>query len=287
MPSFFITSVLKVRCSTPHLCDPPLAHVVRARAAQLAVDGVEILRDLGGVFPRAIFFVNYLLAVGLVSNFFELLNFPASLVSWCVRARVTACACMASTHARFRARRYRRRKAITSYERARAAKSVPFQVGYEYAYLLALLSMTLLFSTVVPILVPFGILTFATKHLVDRNNLVYVYTSTTHSNAAMVRVVLTQVVIGTAFYQLAMFSFFLFSKADIAKAIVAGLLLVPSGERLACAHAVGIRVALTRIPARSGCGDLRALLVCVRPRAGHQRGRRGASQSARRGGCVS
>lgn len=96
--------------------------------------------------------------------------------------------------------------------------------------------MTLLFSTVVPILVPFGILTFATKHLVDRNNLAYVYTSTTHSNAQLVRVVLTQVVIGTAFYQLAMFSFFLFSKEDIVKAIIAGLLLVPSGKE--CARAL-------------------------------------------------
>lgn len=119
-------------------------------------------------------------------------------------------------------------------------------MGYEYAYLNVVLAMTLLFSTVVPVLVPFGLVTFFTKHMVDRNvsgvlccgmprsfptpfkqNLVYAYTST-HSNARMLRIVLTQVVIGTAFYQLAMFSFFLFSKQDEAKAILSGLLLVPS-----------------------------------------------------------
>lgn len=83
MPSFFITSVLKVRMKRVRACVSFLVgRLYLATDPQLAIDGLEILRDLGGVFPRAIFFVNYLLAVGLVSNFFELLNFPASLVSW-------------------------------------------------------------------------------------------------------------------------------------------------------------------------------------------------------------
>jgi hypothetical protein len=60
--------------------------------------GWEILRDLGGIFPRAIFFVNYLLAIGLVSNFLELLNFPGALIAWA-----------------------RRRRALTPYERRKGA----------------------------------------------------------------------------------------------------------------------------------------------------------------------
>ncbi len=187
--------------------------------------GWQILRDLGGVFPRAIFFVNYLLAIGLVSNFLELLNFPGVAVAW-----------------------YRRRNALTAYERrrgekrdwkmtsvfatnvlraARKAAKSKFLLGYEYAYQMVLLSMTLLFSSVVPLLMPFAFFAFLTKHFVDRNNLVYVY-SRPQTNTKIVRIVLTQVLIGCAFYQMAMFCFFLFSKEDQVKAIVVGMLLTAS-----------------------------------------------------------
>lgn len=168
--------------------------------------GWQLLRDLGGVFPRAVFFVNYLLAIGLMSNFFELLNFPGSLVGW-----------------------WRERRALTAYERRKARKTAKakFQLGYEYAYQMVLLSMTLLFSSVVPVLVPFALFAFLTKHLVDRQNLFYVY-SHPHTNTRIVRLVLAQIVLGLAFYQTAMFSFFLFNKEDRVKAILCGLLLVPS-----------------------------------------------------------
>lgn len=50
------------------------------------------------------------MAIGLVSNFFELLNFPGVLVAW-----------------------YRRRHALTTYDRrlARKAAKAKFQLGYE------------------------------------------------------------------------------------------------------------------------------------------------------------
>ena len=168
--------------------------------------GWQILADLGGVFPRAIFFVNYLLAIGLVSNFFELLNLPGSVVGW-----------------------FRMRAALTAYERRRALKTMrsKFQLGYEYSYQNVLLSMTLLFSSVVPVLLPFALFAFFTKHCVDRNNLVHVY-SNPHTNTKIVRVVLTQVIIGCGFYQMVMFCFFLFGKEDETQAIAVGLLLVAS-----------------------------------------------------------
>lgn len=188
MPSIFMTSV-----------------DVLFKIALSKDGGWEILRDLGGVFPRALFFINYLLAVGLVSNFFELLNFPGVFIAW-----------------------WRTRRALTAYDRRRAQKAsrARFLLGYEYAYQMVLLSMTLLFSTVVPVLVPFGLFAFFGKHIVDRINLTTVYEKP-HTNTKIVRIVLSQVVIGTSFYIVAMFSFFLFSKHDQLKAILAGLMLVP------------------------------------------------------------
>lgn len=92
---------------------------------------------------------------------------------------------------------------------------------------MVLLSMTLLFSSVVPVLLPFAFFAFLTKHFVDRNNLVYV-NARPHTNTKIVRIVLTQVVVGLSFYQLVMFCFFLFGKEDQTKAIVVGLTLALS-----------------------------------------------------------
>jgi hypothetical protein len=92
---------------------------------------------------------------------------------------------------------------------------------------MVLLSMTLLFSSVVPVLLPFAFFAFLTKHFVDRNNLVYVFTRP-HTNTKIVRIVLTQVIVGLSFYQFAMFCFFLFSKEDQTKAIVVGMTMAVS-----------------------------------------------------------
>jgi len=75
-----------------------------------------------------------------------------------------------------------------------------FEYGFQYAWILTVFTVTISFSVVCPIIVPFGLIYMFLKHLVDRYNLyfAYVYTKVddkihkTALNFSIVSVILLQ-----------------------------------------------------------------------------------------------
>lgn len=85
-----------------------------------------------------------------------------------------------------------------------------FDLGYSVAYSVAMFAMVLIFSTSVPLILPFGTLFFGIKYLVDKYNLVYVYPMEFDYHGSIARKsIITYLVFAIFLYQLVMSSFFL------------------------------------------------------------------------------
>ena len=100
------------------------------------------------------FFVNYVITAAMIGTGLELIRFPELfwyLIQICVS----------------------RSKADTP--AIRKAIKYEFRFGEQYARMMLIFAMVVMFSMSCPLITPFGLLYFILKHLVDRHNLAYVY----------------------------------------------------------------------------------------------------------------
>jgi hypothetical protein len=100
------------------------------------------------------FFVNYVITAALVGCGLELIRFPEMF--WYM-IQICWSRSQADTPAIQRSIRYE------------------FRFGEQYARMMLLFCMTVMFSVSCPLITPFGCLYFITKHYVDRHNIFYVY----------------------------------------------------------------------------------------------------------------
>ena len=100
------------------------------------------------------FFVNYVITAAMIGSGLELIRFPELfwyLIQICIS----------------------RSKADTP--AIRKAIKYEFRFGEQYARMMLIFAMTVMFSLSCPLITPFGLLYFILKHLVDRHNLAFVY----------------------------------------------------------------------------------------------------------------
>eukprot|EP00095_Tigriopus_kingsejongensis_P008456 snap_masked-scaffold18_size714446-processed-gene-1.9 protein:Tk08456 transcript:snap_masked-scaffold18_size714446-processed-gene-1.9-mRNA-1 annotation:"hypothetical protein L798_12217" len=100
------------------------------------------------------FFVNYIITTALVGAGLELIRFP-ELFFYTIRI------CWSKSEADLPA--------------IRQALKYEFRFGEQYARMMLILCMTMMYSLSCPLIVPFGWLYFVTRYYVDRHNLLYVY----------------------------------------------------------------------------------------------------------------
>jgi hypothetical protein len=100
------------------------------------------------------FFVNYVITCAFVGTGSELIRVPALL--W-YGVQLVLSRGPADTHA------------------IQRAVAVEFRFGEEYARLLLMFAMVIMYSISCPLITPFGLLYFLLKHLVDKHNLAFVY----------------------------------------------------------------------------------------------------------------
>ena len=101
------------------------------------------------------FFVNYLITAAMLGCGMELIRLPELL--WYA---IQIC--------------WSRSKAETPYIRNSLAV-YEFRFGEQYARMMMLFCMDILYSMICPLITPFGLLYFIMKHFVDRHNLLYAY----------------------------------------------------------------------------------------------------------------
>lgn len=100
------------------------------------------------------FFVNYIITTALVGAGLELIRFP-ELFFYTIRI------CWSKSEADIPA--------------IRRAMKYEFRFGEQYARMMLILCMTMMYCLSCPLIVPFGWLYFVTRYYVDRHNLLYVY----------------------------------------------------------------------------------------------------------------
>lgn len=139
------------------------------------------------------FFISYLLAVALVGNFAEFLALPTSFIAW-----------------------LKYRYAITSEERERAKAyfQEPFLFGFQYAYQGMFFCMCIIYSTVVPMLIPFVLVTLVIKYFVDKHHLVYINRND-KSDQHIIKTQMRFILSGVVMYQVVMGCFFYFRSSLI------------------------------------------------------------------------
>ncbi|KAM4522399.1 CSC1-like protein 1 [Odontesthes bonariensis] len=103
------------------------------------------------------FFVNYVIAAGLVGSGMELLQLPGLLL-YSVRMMLARSAAE---------RRY-----------VKQNQAYEFEYGAMYGWTLCVFTVIMAYSIICPIIVPFGLLYMLLKHLVDRHNLYFAYLPT-------------------------------------------------------------------------------------------------------------
>merc|ERR1719481_2232243 len=100
------------------------------------------------------FFVNYVITTAMIGSGLELIRFPELfwyLVQICVS----------------------RSKADTP--AIRKAIKYEFRFGDQYARMMLIFAMVIMFSMSCPLITPFGLVYFLLKHFVDKHNLAFVY----------------------------------------------------------------------------------------------------------------
>uniref|UniRef100_A0A3B5LIM2 Transmembrane protein 63A n=1 Tax=Xiphophorus couchianus TaxID=32473 RepID=A0A3B5LIM2_9TELE len=103
------------------------------------------------------FFVNYVIAAGLVGSGMELLRLPGLLL-YTIRLIL--------------ARSAAERKYVQQHQ------AYEFEYGAMYGWTLCVFTVIMAYSIICPVIVPFGLLYMLLKHLVDRHNLFFAYLPT-------------------------------------------------------------------------------------------------------------
>ncbi|XP_061785779.1 CSC1-like protein 1 [Nerophis lumbriciformis] len=103
------------------------------------------------------FFVNYVIAAGLVGSAMDLLRLPGLLL-YTIRLVL--------------ARSAAERKYV------KQNQAYEFEYGAMYGWILCVLTVIMAYSVICPIIVPFGLLYMMLKHLVDKHNLYFAYLPT-------------------------------------------------------------------------------------------------------------
>eukprot|EP01116_Phalansterium_solitarium_P023145 TRINITY_DN7962_c0_g1_i1.p2 TRINITY_DN7962_c0_g1~~TRINITY_DN7962_c0_g1_i1.p2 ORF type:complete len:765 (+),score=285.93 TRINITY_DN7962_c0_g1_i1:139-2433(+) len=166
----------------------------------------EVLEKMGGVFPNALFFLNFLMTTALIGAAFKFLQLPWSIIAW-----------------------VKQKRAVTVREHRAAAnflKNRPFEFGYEYSYGMVVFAITIFFGTIVPMIYPFGLLYFLIKHFADKHNLVYVHGQERFNDGRTLKTILGFAVVCLLLYQLAFFSFLFFIKKARSQSILMAVVMV-------------------------------------------------------------
>jgi hypothetical protein len=101
------------------------------------------------LYSSGSFFIQYTIQAGLLGAGVQLLNLPQRLLRW-----------------------YHLRHAQTSQDIKTARLQWDFDFGYYYSYRLTVFGLVLIYSVLVPLLLPCGLLYFVCNYWVDRHNLV-------------------------------------------------------------------------------------------------------------------
>ena len=83
----------------------------------------------------------------------------------------------------------------------------PFDLGYWLAFTSTIGLMSLIFSTVMPILTLFSFIFFATRYYIEKYNVIFVYMQDFDSKGTMLQVIVPYGIIGVLFYQILNFAF--------------------------------------------------------------------------------
>uniref|UniRef100_A0A8C6KUC6 Transmembrane protein 63A n=1 Tax=Nothobranchius furzeri TaxID=105023 RepID=A0A8C6KUC6_NOTFU len=119
--------------------------------------GGEIRFECVFLPDQGAFFVNYVIAAGLVGSGMELLRLPGLLL---YTIRLMA------------ARSAAERKYVKEHQ------AYEFEYGAMYGWTLCVFTVIMAYSIICPIIVPFGLLYMLLKHLVDRHNLYFAFLPT-------------------------------------------------------------------------------------------------------------
>lgn len=85
-----------------------------------------------------------------------------------------------------------------------------FDLGYQQSFSIAMFTLVFLFSTIQPILLPFGCLFFLVKYFVDKYNIVYVYRSNYESDGIIRKQIVIFMLISVFIFSFIMIFIFAF-----------------------------------------------------------------------------
>jgi len=155
----------------------------------LSFDDLEHIWEGGGLFPNGSFFIQYVLQAAFLGNINDLWRGGDVLLE-----------------------KMKKSHAFTGQELEKAEEVPPFRFGYKYQYFLLLFTVTLVYSSVVPLIIPCGLTYLVIKHYVDKYNLLYLYPKTPSSTNRLTKTVISLTLISMALYQVAMAIYFYFNK---------------------------------------------------------------------------
>lgn len=157
-----------------------------------------------GFIKNSYFFMRYIIQVALISNGIQLLSLPIFFV-----------------------KKFRVFLASTNYEKFYASLTKKyFDYGYHYSFSITVFILTLVFSTTIPLIVPFGCLFFVLKYYIDKYNLLFVYPVEFESHGNITTMVLKFALIGIFFFQFIISNLFIKIFHDKDYAIYATLLYI-------------------------------------------------------------
>lgn len=163
-----------------------------------------------GFIKNTYFFMRYIIQVTFISNCFQLLALPQYFV-----------------------KRFRIFIASTDYEKFYASLIKKyFDYGYNYSYSLTVFILTLIFSSTIPLIVPFGALFFYIKYFIDKYNLLFVYPAEFESHGNLTELVVKFALIGIFFFQFIISNLFIKIFPDKDYAIYATILYIAISSAL-------------------------------------------------------
>jgi hypothetical protein len=124
---------------------PSLALTSLKALLSMSVDDLKNLWVTEGLFPNGSFFVEYVLQAAFLGNTCDIWRG----VEWFIE-------------------RLKKSRALTRFDLREAEDVPPFSFGYEYQYFLLQFTITIFYSTVVPLIIPCGLFYLILKHFVDK-----------------------------------------------------------------------------------------------------------------------
>ena len=142
------------------------------------------------LLDNSYFFCRYIIQVTFLSNTIQLLAVPPFLM-----------------------RKIRVLIARSDYEKIYASMVKKyFDYGFHYSFALIVFLMTLIFSTTIPLVVPFGCLFFYVKYYFDKYNLLFFYPAEFESQGNLGKVVIKFMLFAIFFFQIILSGLFYFLK---------------------------------------------------------------------------